>query len=210
MSKDFDSVLVEGEQIKWEGKPKFLPYIFSSGATILIGIIFLAMTSWISSFTKSFSSVKNSLPVRNIAMQQRAVPAVDKATELIDKQTSAFSVILIPFYVIGFALILSPVFKIFAYEKEKYAFTDKRIIISRGVIAQNFKTIDYKNIKNSQVKIGLIDKLFSVGKILIFTGEIASTGGQNSSVYSLSDNLVGLSDPYEVYKILMSLSEEKK
>lgn len=207
MNTEFDSILLDGEKIKWEGKPKFEAFIFSSLGVVIVGIILLAMVIGFSSLaTKGFSSFSMS----GVKPPTRTVNGMlDSAGGMIGKTGSIIHLFILPFYVITIGMILSPLFKAFAYKKEKYAFTDRRVIISRGFIGQELKTIDYENIKNSTVSVSAVDKLFSVGSINIFTGEIGNTGGSNAAVYSRSDCLIGLTEAHEAYKILKSLADVK-
>ena len=49
----------------------------------------------------------------------------------------------------------------------QYAITDKKIIIRKGVIGIDFKTIYYHEITGVRCRVGLIDKLLKVGDIYI-------------------------------------------
>ena len=49
----------------------------------------------------------------------------------------------------------------------EYAFTDKRIIVRKGAVAVDFKSIDYKDVVAVNLRYGLIDKAAKVGDIYI-------------------------------------------
>ena len=83
--------------------------------------------------------------------------------------TEHFLFFIIPF----FALHLMPVWIWLGnvvtankkWENTKYYVTDKRIIIKNGFFAENYQTIYYKDIKNVNLRIGLLDKMLGVGDI---------------------------------------------
>ncbi|HHX99209.1 TPA: PH domain-containing protein [Candidatus Dojkabacteria bacterium] len=180
MSKDFDSILMENEKVVWEGKPKLFPYILATFKRFFAGLVFFLVTLL-------FVFLANGG----------------------DTNKGIFSGINIIFFVPSFILLLAPLFRIIRYSKEKYAFTESRVILSSGMFTRNFKSIDYKNIINSQVRIGFLDKIFSVGQILIFTGEVGVVK-KNQPLSSIADCLVALPNPHDAYKVLTSLSEGKK
>lgn len=68
------------------------------------------------------------------------------------------------------------------WKKTQYAITDKRIIIQTGFVEMDYKTIYYKDIKNVNLKVGIIGKLFSVGNIYFDTiGNSIYTSQANNS-----------------------------
>lgn len=76
---------------------------------------------------------------------------------------------------IFFALHLAPVWiwiykSVTASKRHKntdYAFTDKRIIIRKGTIAVDFKSIEYKDVIAVNLRYGVIDRFAKVGDIYI-------------------------------------------
>ena len=55
------------------------------------------------------------------------------------------------------------------WENTKYYVTDKRIIIQSGFVAKNFQSVYYKEIKNVNLHIGIVDKMLSVGDVYFNT-----------------------------------------
>ena len=49
----------------------------------------------------------------------------------------------------------------------EYAFTEKRIIIRKGIIGIDFKNIYYTDVQSVNLKVGLTDKIFHVGDVYI-------------------------------------------
>lgn len=80
----------------------------------------------------------------------------------------AFSVIIGVVDIFAIALCFkSTIVAIYGVDNIDYVFTNKRIIIARGISTIKFSFVDYANIESIHLKIGLIDKIFSVGDIYI-------------------------------------------
>lgn len=90
------------------------------------------------------------------------------------------------------------------YVKE-FVITDKRIIISSGIIGTDYNSIYFTKIKTVNVKVGLFDRIFGVGTINIDTGKVETVANKERSVTQTAyDKLLYINKPYEVYKILQS------
>ena len=82
---------------------------------------------------------------------------------------------LIAFFIFFFALHLIPVWiyiysiikVIISYKNLEYVFTDKRIIVRSGLIGIDFKYVYYYEINSVTVNVGLFDRMFKVGDIII-------------------------------------------
>ncbi len=106
---------------------------------------------------------------------------------------------------IFFVLHLAPVWiwiykSVTASKRHKntdYAFTDKRIIIRKGTIAVDFKSIEYKDVVAVNLRYGVIDRLAKVGDIYI-----TATG--KASV------LEDLENPSQIAKILQDTISQTK
>lgn len=61
------------------------------------------------------------------------------------------------------------VFALLGVDNIEYVFTNKKIIISRGISTIHFDFLSYKDIESTRLKIGPIDKIFAVGDIYIHT-----------------------------------------
>ena len=135
-----NEVLVNGESIIWNGKPKKSAYIINKFFTMLpFAIIWLMFDSiFIISFIASGSFM-----------------------EMLWFIISFFALHLMPVW-IWLSNVLTAKKN---WENTEYYVTDKRIIIESGFIGMNYQTIYYKDIKNVYLRIGVIDKLLKVGDI---------------------------------------------
>ena len=76
------------------------------------------------------------------------------------------------------------------WRSTEYAVTDKRIIIRGGVIGYNFQNIYYTDIDSVDLHVGAIDRMLSVGDIMI-RSRGTSVGMQN---------ILDIENPYEIFK----------
>ena len=79
------------------------------------------------------------------------------------------------------------------WKNTHYALTDKRIIIQSGFIGMQYQSLYYKDIRNIQLKVGIIDKLLNVGDIYFDV--------QSSEQCAFLD----IEDVYEVYPRLQQI-----
>ncbi len=119
--------------------------------------------------------------------------------------------ITIPNILIGlFLAIAYPLYRFLSYKYVYYVITDKRVIFQSGLIGRDFKMVDYNQISNAEVNIGIIDKLFGngSGSILISTAGTFVQGryGPVSRPYSM----MNIPNPYEVFKFFKEVSFDVK
>ena len=137
---NINDVLVDGETIIWNGKPKKSAYIINKFFTMLpFAIIWLMFDSI---FIISFITSGNFM-------------------EMIWFIIPFFALHLMPVW-IWLSNVLTAKRN---WENTEYYVTDKRIIIESGFIGMNYQTIYYKDIKNVHLRIGVIDKLLKVGDV---------------------------------------------
>ncbi len=89
-----------------------------------------------------------------------------------------------------------------AYNFTHYALTDKRVVIQTGIFGRNFRSVDYDDIKNSSVSVGLFNWIFNTGTVNVFTGEMESTGGKNPQMKPKYDSFRYITNAYDVLKKL--------
>lgn len=116
-----------------------------------------------------------------------------------------------PHFWIGIILIFGiPTYNYLVHSRTYYAITNKRVIIQTGVIGRDFKMVDFDQITNAEVNVGLFDKIFggSSGSIIISTAGTFVEGnhGPMSKPYTLSN----IENPYEVFKFFKKVSHAVK
>lgn len=122
-----------------------------------------------------------------------------------------FAVMIMPHFWVGLALFIGiPLYSVLVHKRVHYAITDKRVIIQKGLIGRDFEIIDYDQITNAEVNVGVIDKLLSrnSGSILISTaGSFTYTRqGPVQKPYTLAH----IKNPYQIFKFFKDVSHDIK
>ncbi|MDD6199696.1 MAG: PH domain-containing protein [Firmicutes bacterium] len=165
-------VLAAGEAILWRGKPKRGAFIATKSLTMLpIAVVWLCLDL-------------------NIL-----IPALTEGEMML---------FLIPF----FALHLMPVWiwlgsMISAGRRWKntaYYVTNRRVILQGGFFAVNETSLFYKDLRNVRVRIGLLDKLFRTGDIVLDGG-----GSLNRRDQTNLSAMEDLEQPHEVYSRIQKI-----
>ena len=164
-------VLAAGESILWRGKPKKSAFIATKSLTMLpIAIIWLCFDSVL--IMEAFQGDG-------------------------------------PWFLIPFMLLhLMPVWiwlgsTITAGKRWKntnYYVTNRRIIIQGGFLAVNEKSLFFKDIRNVQMRIGFLDKIFGTGDVLLDEGTVSSKGQR------LFTALEDLENPRQVYHRIQKIT----
>lgn len=116
-----------------------------------------------------------------------------------------------PHFWIGIVMIFGyPLQKLLVYERMYYTITDKRVIIQKGIIGRDFRSIDFDKITDAEVNVGFMDKLFSKssGSILIFTP--SSVVRTRNGITAIPNRLSNIRNPYEVFKLFKKTSHDVK
>lgn len=136
---DVASLLTQGEELLWSGKPKKSAFIMNKTVTMLpFAILWLAVDLgvMIPAFSFGFSS-----------MQFFLIPF--------------FALHLMPVW-IWLSNVLTARKR---WARTQYAATDRRIIIQTGFVGMSCESIFYKDISKVRLHIGAIDKMLKVGDI---------------------------------------------
>jgi len=122
--------------------------------------------------------------------------------------------ILLVYWQISWSFVLILLFAAviyFAYQLIKEFFlTNKRLVLKSGLIGTDFKSVYFNEIKSIDLRVDLIDKIFSIGTINVNIG-LASSGGKaiNSSHLSII-KLNHLDDCYLAYQKMQEISSDYK
>jgi hypothetical protein len=120
-----------------------------------------------------------------------------------------------PHFWIGLGMLFGPsIYSILVFKHTYYAITDKRIIMQTGWIGRDFHIMDFDQITNSYVNVGIFDKIFGKGNtgsiIIITAGLTADTPGQNGLQKAFNSSLMSISNPYEVFKFFKKAQYDVK
>jgi hypothetical protein len=84
-----------------------------------------------------------------------------------------------------------------------YAVSPKRLLLRSGFWGTDFVTIDFDQIANLEVSVNPIENMYGVGTITIMPRLLLNTGRARLT------RLVGVSGPYEVFKLIKQASETR-
>ena len=166
MISEIDNILDTNEKIFWRGKPVYLPFILKCFPSSAFGLLW---SLFLIPFYWALFTGK--FPIFLLA-------------------------ILVPHTAIGVGLLTAPLWDTLVYPYIEYAITSKRIIIKSGFFARNFVTIDYVNLTDVSVNIGLIGRLTNTGDIIFVSGMGIFTEKTGKDAISC------VQKPYEVFKLL--------
>ena len=165
-------VLAAGEVVLWRGKPKRSAFIATKSLAMLpIAIVWLCFDSTL-------------------------IATIFEGGEQLFFLIPFTLLHLMPVWIwLGSTLTASR-----RWKNTTYYVTNRRIIIQGGFLAVNEASVFYKDIRNTQVRIGLLDKLFHTGDI-IFDNGIYITGKNQPQKPTLED----LEDPHGVYNRIQKI-----
>lgn len=181
--KELNKIIEDDEKILWEGKPNFMPFFFRG--------------------------VWASLPIGTAFLVAGVLILISSYGKFVDNLTSFL--ISLPFLFVGSIIgIYWPLLRIWIYKHTYYGITNKRTIFQTGIIGRDFEILDFDKITNTQVNVGVFDKLFSKssGSILI-----SSSGDYSVNLYShlpINRTLSNIPNPYEVFKFFKKVSYDVK
>ena len=174
-------VLIPGEQVLWSAKPKKNAFIINKVIGMMpVALIWLAFDSF---FIAGFLSASDNMPLFIIPFMLLH---------------------LMPVWIwLGNVLTANR-----RWKNTVYYVTDRRILIQTGFVDQELKTIYYKDIRNVNLRIGLIDRLLGVGDLYFDLGEYYSHQKKQIPVNVFLD----IENPREVYtriqKIIMDIQTD--
>lgn len=135
-------VLAPGEAILWRGKPKRSAFIATKSLTLMpIAIIWLIL-------------------------DMNFIIAAFSGGEMLFFLIPFFALHLMPVWIwLGSMLTAGK-----RWKNTNYYVTNRRIIIQGGFLAVNETSLFYKDLRNANLRIGLLDKLFHTGDIVFDNG----------------------------------------
>lgn len=179
-----ENILDKGETILWSGKSNLSSTMIKAGIGALI---VLAIGYALNIFNIEGATCKINGRAASPESCGRIVGYIQIAT-----------------YIIA---VLIPIFTYLYWKVTFFAITSTRVLIKSGLIGADLKTVYYDQIRNSFVNVGLVDKFFNTGTILIDTGQIRHSKNGTRTVY---DKISNVDAPYDAYKKLQSSLVNRK
>lgn len=182
--RELDKVLDPNEKVLWESKPEFLPFVLGSSIGVTVFSIF-----WM------------------ILLIPFIVLAIHDI--LFGSRVWGIFMFLMPHFWLGLGMLFGvPIYKFFVYKHTYYAITDKRAILQTGIIGRDFELVDFDQVTNIEVDVGVFDKILGTkdtGSITFSTaGSIGYSG--NGSTIHFPHTFRNVKNPYDVFKLLRKVS----
>ena len=166
MVNEIDGILDGNEKIFWRGKPKYIAFILKFIPLTVFGLFWC---TFLIPFYWAFFTGKFPIFV---------------------------FLVLGPHTLLGLGMLTAPLWATLIYPYIEYAITSKRIILKSGFFARNFTTVDYVNLTDVSVDVGLIGRLTKTGSINFISGMGIFTEKTGKM------SLAAIENPYEVFKLL--------
>lgn len=178
---EFEAVRDTNETIYWVDQPMFIPFMATGIPFLILGIVWFAISYPLMSgmmFGGGFGFAGFPIGLFFILHQ-------------------------FPFY----GSILNLLRLLLVFKNTYYGYSNKRIMLRTGFFGTDFKIIDYDKIQNIEINVNPLEKLFSVGTIRIYSGEVIIRNNNSRSVYT---SFKAIKDPYNVFKNLKTVSLDIK
>lgn len=176
----FDVILDKDEKLYWAGRPNHVIFLLTGLPFLILGCL------W-----GSFDIFGFILPMLK-APPGKGIPV-------------GFA---LPFFLLHMSplwLALLNMLRLYLVRNNTwYGFTNKRLVLRTGFWGIDFKTLDYDKISDISVNVGPIEKMLGVGSVVFMPGDTT----RNRSL--VSNNFVGIENPYEVFKRLKEVSVDVK
>lgn len=167
------NMLDNDEHIIWEGKPDRLTYIIGPVAIYIFALIWAAIDVPI-----MISFFSSGAPLYLLAF---------------------FALHLLPVWI----AIGGPIYRMINWNYIQYAITGKRIYIASGAIGRDIKVIDFSDVREPSVNVGLIEKVRNCGSIQLKPcAEYSRQNGRSSNIGVLRH----VTDPYVLYKQIKQMA----
>ena len=126
-------------------------------------------------------------------------------SDLQDPYTWWISLIVIAALLVFMLLVTWLIFAL-EYKNTFYAYTNKRIVIRRGVFGVDFKSLDMNMVGAITVNVSLLDKILRRGTGTIIFGSMASPMSNNGMFFRFAH----VTEVYDKYKEIKSVIDEQK
>lgn len=169
---EFTKILDDNEKVIWQGNPSFWPFTLGGSITVTVFGVF-----WVS-FMACFGI--------NSFQTEGAMKYILFAT---------------PHFWIGLILLFGPlIYSLLVYKHTHYAITDKRVIFQKGIIGRDFDMIDFDQITNVEVNVGIFDNLFGGNTGTINISSAGTFNMTKNGAVTAPYSFRNIENPYDVFK----------
>lgn len=176
-----DQMLDSNEQILWRGKPNRTLYTIGSPAFYIFAFIWALIDV----------SIFGAMILGGM-----------------HKEGGVFFILMCLFFMLHMTpvwiAILAPIYRFFSWKAIDYVVTTKRVYMQSGLIGSDITSLEYPEIGNLTVDVGVLEKLKGVGTVQL-TPDVSTGSGKRRRTHKGS-RLKHIQDPYAVYKMIKQIS----
>lgn len=183
LKEKFEKILGENERVIKIYRPKrlkfFLGRVFGSLFSCLFLIIFIVIVALLASSDLEF---------------------FDESGNPAEIPFTIITIILV--CILAFIILISVIIPLIEYKNIYYALTNKRVIIRRGIIGVDFRSLDLENIGAINVDVTFVDKLLhqNTGTLSFGSNSMPMIQMSNGTSQMYGYSFRDIEDPYRVYK----------
>lgn len=168
----------------WEGKPEKVTYIIGNPVLYIFALIWGAFDF---AFISMMFGIGTGMPM-------------------------GFGLFIVPFFLLHlmpvWIAVGGPIYRAINWNYLHYVLTDKRIYIQSGIIGRDINVVEFTDISEPEVNVGLIEKLRGCGTIRLTPGVYRNNRGERRTTNKGA--LLHVEDPYNVYKRIKQMSVDIK
>lgn len=183
-------LLDTNEEIIWEGKPDRLTYIIGSPVLYIFALFWGAFD-----FT-FIRMIFSSGPFGSGGFGGMG----------------GFGFFMVPFFLLHlmpvWIAIGGPIYRTISWHYVNYMITAKRVYIESGIVGRDVNIIEFTDIREPSVNVGVIERLRSCGTIQL--NPYTESGSNGSRRTAFRATLAHIAQPYETFKLLKQMSLDIK
>ncbi len=170
----FQNIIDQGETVLWTGHPKFWPFVLRAIPILIVGALWGAID-----YAFFFgTNVINDPGARIFTYPFLALHSFP-----------------------AWGSVLYAIYLVLSCSRTTYAYSNRRLLLRNGVIAPAYRSLDYDAVKDMNVGVNVLERIFGAGTVTASTG--AGTPTSNLSFCALAD-------PYAVFKAVKQIEVDVK
>ncbi len=116
-----------------------------------------------------------------------------------------------PHFWLGLLFVFGvPIYRALVWKYTYYAITNKRVLLQKGLIGRDFEMIDFDQITNAEVRVGILDKLFGKNSGSILLSSAGTLTYTRQGPVQRPYNISNVENPYDVFKFFKKVSHDVK
>jgi hypothetical protein len=110
-----------------------------------------------------------------------------------------FQIALIPFFAVGFAMVLAPAFRFVAARHTEYRITGRRVMRSVRLVGHRVTLLELRQVVLTKLVINLVDQRLGTGSLILYAVDPRANRRRADIVRA---DLLGIPDPIDVARLV--------